>query len=85
MAYFSNGTEGEILDEQCAECSVADDAPCPVLWVQTTYNYSQIDKDGEPTLLSEAINCLVDEKGQCKMKVIIDKHLVNKKQEKFPF
>lgn len=79
MAYFSNGTEGGILDEQCAECSVADHVPCPVLWVQMEYNYKQ-HTDGEKNIVSEVLNCLVNEKGQCQMKVIIDNNLVNKKQ-----
>jgi len=72
MAYFANGTEGEILDEQCSDCRIPDDAPCPVLWVQTHYNYKQLDK-GKETLTSELMNCLVDENGKCLMKVEIDK------------
>lgn len=78
MAYFSNGSEGSYLDEQCDECAVANDAPCPVLFVQTHYNYDQL-KDGNE-LLREAINMLVDEKGNCKMKTIIDKNLVDDKK-----
>jgi len=80
MAYFANGTEGMILEEQCCECPVASDAPCPILWVQITYNYDQIEK-GKRTLVSEVMDCLVDEKGQCKMKPIIENNLVDKRQD----
>ena len=72
MAYFSNGSEGEILDNQCAECRIPQDVPCPVLYVQMAYNYDQLDEDGEETLTSEVMNCLVDKKGICKMKPILD-------------
>jgi len=71
MAYFSNGTEGMVLDEQCSECNLQNTAPCPVLFVQMTYNYKQLKKGNE--LLQEAMNCLVDEDGNCKMKPEIDK------------
>ena len=71
MAYFSNGTEGMVLDEQCAECPIPDDAPCPILWVQITYNYEQI-KNGKETIVSDVLNCLVDKDGDCKMKPILD-------------
>jgi len=81
MAYFPNGSAGEILDNQCSECPIADDAPCPVLYVQMTYNYSQLDDEGEETLLSKAMNCLVNENGICQMKPILENNLVNKKQE----
>lgn len=80
MAYFSNSTEGMILEEQCAECPVANDAPCPILWVQITYNYEQI-QNGERTKMSELMDCLVNEKGECQMKPIIETGLVDKRQQ----
>lgn len=80
MAYFSNGCEGEILDKQCAECPVADDAPCPILYVQMTYNYEQI-VNGERSMVSDVMDCLIGDDGQCKMKPIIENNLINKKQE----
>ena len=79
MAYFPNGTAGEVLDDQCSECPVDNEAPCPVLLVQTAYNYSQF-YDGGNARLIEAINLLVNEKGICQMKPIIENRLVNKKQ-----
>lgn len=68
MAYFSNSTSGSILDEQCGECMVPHDAPCPVLFCQTTYNYSQVSKPDQKTVLDN----LVDDEGICKMKKVLD-------------
>ena len=68
MAYFSNGTEGEVLDEQCSECRLP--GACPVLWVQTEYNYTQLNKKNKD--LRKAMNCLIDKKGNCQMKIQID-------------
>ena len=73
MAYFSNSSEGFVLDEQCCECHIPDDVPCPVLLVQTMYNYDQMKEGNEK--LREAINQLIDEKGNCQMKLLLDKHL----------
>lgn len=68
MAYFSNGTEGMILDEQCSECKIPDDAPCPILLVHLLYNYEQVGND----LVRTVLNDLVNESGQCQMKPLID-------------
>lgn len=78
MAYFSNGSEGCALDAQCSDCRIPNDAPCPILWVQMTYNYDQLDKGNEK--LREAMNCLVNERGECQMKPIIDGQLVDDKR-----
>jgi len=68
-AYFSNGSEGEVLDNQCAECPVGSnpDAPCSILAVQSCYNYKQIGNDD----LREAMNMLVDDKGICQMRKVM--------------
>jgi len=74
MAYFSNGTEGEILDAQCADCPVGSDfeAPCPVLFAQSNWNYKQIDKKGSrKTMAADILNVLVNEKGQCQMRKVM--------------
>ena len=68
MAYFANSTEGEILNRQCGECRIPDDAPCPVLMAQQIYNYVQVDNENLKLCLRE----LVDIKGNCKMKPLID-------------
>ncbi len=73
MAYFSNGSEGMYLDAQCDACPIPMEAPCPVLYVQMTYNYEQLDGDGKEGKVSEVMNCLVDKNGDCKMKPILDK------------
>jgi hypothetical protein len=75
MAYFSNGTEGAVLDEQCVVCPVGrhPNLPCPVLLLQLAYNYRQVDEGQEP--LREAMNCLVNERGTCLMKKAMEKAL----------
>ena len=72
MAYFPNGTAGGHLEVQCAGCPVGRDpeAPCPVLWVQFEYNYRQLDEGNE--VLREAMNWLIDEKGDCQMKKVME-------------
>lgn len=74
MAYFPNGTAGEVLDNQCGECKLSDEAPCPVLFVQMTFNYSQLDDGNKP--LREAMDYLVNEDGRCQMKDCIDKNII---------
>jgi len=69
MAYFSNSTDGFILDDQCCDCIIPDDAPCPVLLAQQWFNYSQHDNPQ----LEKCLNMLVNKDGICKMKVVLDK------------
>ena len=80
MAYFANGSEGEVLDAQCADCPLGfgwNDPdqkelfdrerwprPCPVAFVQMTYNYDQCDVPK----LQEAMNILIDKRGTCKVR-----------------
>lgn len=72
MAYFANGAEGSILESQCSDCILPDDAPCPILWMQMEWNYDQLE-NGEETKVSEVMNLLIDEKGYCQMKPLLDK------------
>lgn len=65
MAYFPNGSAGEVLDNQCAECPLGD-GPCPVALVQMMYNYTQVG-DGEKNL-RDAMTLLVDERGICQVR-----------------
>jgi hypothetical protein len=74
MAYFPNGSAGEVLDEQCAEC--LPDEPCPVFLVQMEYNYTQCE-DGQEKMRS-LLNFLVDKKGTCQMKKYINPRLTEK-------
>ena len=60
MAYFSNGSEGMVLDEQCCDC--IDNAKgrwCPIRSLQVYYNYKQNDNKD----LTDAMNMLINEKG----------------------
>ncbi|MCK5606402.1 hypothetical protein KAR91_31160 [Candidatus Pacearchaeota archaeon] len=78
MAYFANSSEGAYFDSQCDECLQEDpDACCPVWAAQVHGNYAQCNnKEFEATL-----NCLVNEKGECQMKPIIDE-LRNKEADR---
>jgi hypothetical protein len=71
MAYFANGTEGDVLDSQCGDCKIPDDAPCPILMAQVTFNYDQF-TDGKTNHASDILNTLVDAKGICQMKPLLD-------------
>jgi hypothetical protein len=62
MAYFSNGSAGEIFDNQCDECPLGQ-GPCPIASVQLMYNYDQL-SDGQEKL-REAMTILVDDEGIC--------------------
>lgn len=73
MAYFSNGAEGEVLEDQCIGCLHGEDLTifCPISAVQTNFNYRQADK-GQGAL-RQALNMLIDQDGICQMKPLIDK------------
>jgi len=74
MAYFSNGSEGMALDDQCAECIHADhDVMCPIAGIQLEFNYDQLNKGNED--LKKAMTILIDDSGICNMKQIIDAHM----------
>lgn len=88
MAYFPNSTAGEILDAQCADCPLGagwndpaqqrlfDDETeyrgCPVMLIQLTQNYKQLDKGQEP--LKEAMTTLVANDGTCEVRKILVEH-----------
>ena len=75
MAYFSNSTDGAILDGQCDECIHEDpEAGCPVALVQMLFNYDQcgIGK------LESCLNMLVNVDGICLMKPVIEKYYTKK-------
>lgn len=65
MAYFSNASEGEVLDAQCWDCPLGGGC-CPVHSIQMLYNYEQL-KDGQEKL-KEAMEILVDDKGVCQVR-----------------
>jgi hypothetical protein len=66
MAYFSNGSEGEILEAQCEVCPLGEQ-PCPIMAVQLLHNYDQVGNDK----LRAAMNLLVDERGICQLRPLL--------------
>lgn len=66
MAYFSNGSEGEKLDEQCSQCPLGEGA-CPVFLVQMLHNYDQCGNEK----LKAAMNLLINEEGLCQMRQLL--------------
>jgi len=64
MAYFSNGSEGVVFDDQCARCKYGQH-PCPIALVQMDANYDRFnDKSGTATRI---LNNLVKDDGTCEM------------------
>ena len=62
MAYFSNGSEGAVFDEQCSMCKYGD-RPCPIFWVQIEYNYDACNNETARKILDD----LVKDDGTCEM------------------
>lgn len=62
MAYFSNGTEGMVFDDQCARCKFGRH-PCPIAFVQIDANYDQ-HKDISGTA-RKILDHLVKDDGTC--------------------
>jgi len=62
MAYFSNGTEGMVFDEQCSKCKYGD-KPCPIAFAQMNYNYESANND----VATKILNTLVKDDGTCEM------------------
>lgn len=67
MAYFSNGSEGTVFEDQCAKCKYGERA-CPIALVQVLYNYDAVKAenagDKTATLILDA---LVQNNGTCNM------------------
>lgn len=62
MAYFANGTEGSVFDDQCSKCKYGKD-PCPIALVQITHNYPAANNEVATSIL----DALVNENGTCTM------------------
>ncbi len=62
MAYFSNGSEGVVFDDQCARCKFGK-SPCPIAFVQMDANYDQ-HKDTSGTA-KKILDHLVSDDGTC--------------------
>lgn len=62
MAYFSNGSEGEVFDNQCGRCKFGS-KPCPIALVQGIYNYDAVNNEVATKILHE----LVYDDGECQV------------------
>ena len=77
MAYFSNSTDGDKLQQQCDTCpagAINEDRIdvthyCPIRIVQDLNNYDQLKKGNEK--LKAAMEVLIDEKLICQMLPIL--------------
>ena len=85
MAYFSNSSDGSILDDQCCDCPLGygwndpgqrqlfgqerEVKPCPTALVQAMYNYDQLKPGNEQ--LRAAMATLVDDDGVCKTRKLL--------------
>jgi|SaaInlLV_10m_DNA_2_1039722.scaffolds.fasta_scaffold07608_7 hypothetical protein len=77
MAYFSNGTDGMVLDDECSTCLIGKDPEqlCPILFVQIENNYNAVNNE----VATNILNHLIDNNGKCAMKEIItEKSLITK-------
>ena len=68
MVYFADES---IVDAQCDMCELDIDMPCPILQVQLEYNYKQVNNPD----LKAAMNILINEKGICQMRLILNEKL----------
>jgi hypothetical protein len=68
MAYFSNGSEGECFENECAKCKYGE-LPCPIALVQFTYNYEACNNP----VATKILDRLVSNKGECSMRKMFKK------------
>jgi hypothetical protein len=74
MAYFSNSSEGEVLENQCCDCLLAS-GPCPIYIAQISYNYPACNNQVARSIL----NCIVSQEPDgtyigCQMKPLLDRY-----------
>ena len=82
MAYFSNGSEGMCLDEECCECVLGSESPCPIFSVQVSYNYSACNNEIARQILNDLITQASNEEYiGCQVKKLLD---IKFKQTIFP-
>ena len=60
MAYFSNGSEGEVLDDMCCKC--AHYWCCPVYHLQASWNYEQFGEDEVSKLKKKTLELMIPQK-----------------------
>ena len=74
MAYFSNGSEGEVFDVECRKCSLGDKA-CPIFIVQSTYNYDACNNKTARAILDDLVKQEKEKPWRylgCQMKPLIE-------------
>jgi hypothetical protein len=69
MAYFSNGSEVMVFDDECAGCLLGD-VPCPIAFVQGHYNYDACNNK----IARAILDALVKDNGECTMKRTFPQH-----------
>ena len=62
MAYFANGTEGEVFGEQCSRCEY-EEKECPIQFVQVMYNYDACNNETATKILDHLVKPI----GTCRM------------------
>lgn len=68
MAYFSNGTEGEIYEAHyCQKCVHNQKDHCPVLELHLLWNYEQFDNKDKRCALDKFIKRDGTDNEQCRM------------------
>jgi len=67
MAYFSNSSAGDALEEQCSECPFGE-ADCPIYTAQALFNYDQVGNK----VATDILDMLIDQKGGCQMVKLIN-------------
>ena len=77
MAYFSNSSEGECLENKCYQCRYGE-KPCPIFAVQFNYNY---DACGNK-VASQILNDLINDDGTCEMYKMFEKDFALTEGEK---
>lgn len=74
MAYFSNGSEGEVFDAECAECPLGE-KPCPIAGVHMIYNYKACNNEVATAILNDLVKQEQEEPWRyigCQMKPLIE-------------
>lgn len=74
MAYFPNGSAGEVFAEQCSKCRYGE-GYCPIHFVQYNYNYDACNNK----VASAILNALVSNCGTCSMFALDPKHFENRR------
>lgn len=62
MAYFPNGSSGEVFENQCEICKYGQEL-CPIAFVQSEYNYDACNNE----VATKILNDLVKNDGTCQM------------------